>query len=767
MRKPAPHGLALVLVVAWSSACGPGTIELPGGAGCPGDDPACGGGDPAAAGDTDAPGDETPAGDSPAGADPSPGDDAGCQPVTCEALAAECGEPDDGCGQSLACGGCDLPAVCTAAFTCVCEPEASAAMCTRLAKNCGTLSALDHCGDLRVIDCGTCATPLVCGAQTANVCGSGVCTPTDCATLGAECGAPSDGCADVFDCGGCDVGERCNLAFTCECAPESDSSFCLRLGKDCDLVTGQDNCGDPRTVDCGDCSGGEVCGAGGAANECDIPACEPETCQSLGVTCGQASDGCGGWLDCGPPCVAGRDGEVVVVTGAGLPSSRGISVTVWRGYRWSGSAWLEIPLQVDERVQRTIDSYQPSGVLTLASPEQSYVYTTWGTKHGLPTESQQVVDDDLALAVDEDDELVFFAADAGARAGAADWVAGADGRRWELGLTDPLSGGTTWVYLYTFTAQAPPAALPPAVTYLRDAPTEEVTASATGYGVHWAGRWSLDELRVAGGADLIDRFKGRAFSLAAGSLSENEETWDTLSVYVGDKSGPVRTLREIQGAASGLTTTAITELYPERMRVTTYLRVHVIENVWQYLDLDSRRGTMSYTDNLTTGGVTVDGAPDSVSTALRSWAQVSGAAGELVSLFELVDTTPLVGGAEADLSYFYVDNNAGAAGGGTPTGDGTGDDQPAAWGNHGLHIERVCGGNGATAPSCADNNPLSAPCCLYQPPIGAPVNTGSYYHPLIIRQSMIVRPAGTGPAASVLRQRLDAPLVLSVVAQQR
>ncbi len=55
----------------------------------------------------------------------------------------------------------------------------------------------------------------------------------------------------------------------CECARESNTAFCLRLGKDCDNVTRADNCGDLRTANCGACSLPELCGGGGgSANVC-------------------------------------------------------------------------------------------------------------------------------------------------------------------------------------------------------------------------------------------------------------------------------------------------------------------------------------------------------------------------------------------------------------------------------------------------------------------------------------------------------------------
>jgi hypothetical protein len=53
------------------------------------------------------------------------------------------------------------------------------------------------------------------------------------------------------------------------CTPESDSAFCSRLGKNCDSVTANDNCGTSRTVSsCGTCTSPQTCGGGGTANVC-------------------------------------------------------------------------------------------------------------------------------------------------------------------------------------------------------------------------------------------------------------------------------------------------------------------------------------------------------------------------------------------------------------------------------------------------------------------------------------------------------------------
>jgi hypothetical protein len=55
-----------------------------------------------------------------------------------------------------------------------CTPESDAAFCSRLAKNCGSVTGTDNCGASRTVSsCGSCASPQTCGGGgTANVCGS-------------------------------------------------------------------------------------------------------------------------------------------------------------------------------------------------------------------------------------------------------------------------------------------------------------------------------------------------------------------------------------------------------------------------------------------------------------------------------------------------------------------------------------------------------------------------------------------------------------------
>ena len=135
------------------------------------------------------------------------------------------------------------------------------------------------------------------------------CRPTTCAAAGAACGAIVDGCGGRLECGDCSEGETCGgggAANTCgvgTCEPAS----CGSLGANCGQVS--DGCA--AVLDCGRCEAGRVCGGDGVANVCG---CAPATCAVAGAQCGTLPDGCGGTLECGR-CGAGE-----TCGGGGVPN---------------------------------------------------------------------------------------------------------------------------------------------------------------------------------------------------------------------------------------------------------------------------------------------------------------------------------------------------------------------------------------------------------------------------------------------------------------
>jgi hypothetical protein len=114
------------------------------------------------------------------------------------------------------------------------------------------------------------------GAGVAGTSGSGGGSPD--ASSGGAGGALVDAAVDV----GRDVVEA-------GCAPESNAAFCTRLGKECGMVTGTDNCGATRSVpSCGTCTAPLVCGGAGTANACGE---RPIVDRSVGGTVSSSSPG--------------------------------------------------------------------------------------------------------------------------------------------------------------------------------------------------------------------------------------------------------------------------------------------------------------------------------------------------------------------------------------------------------------------------------------------------------------------------------------------
>jgi hypothetical protein len=133
-----------------------------------------------------------------------------------------------------------------------------------------------------------------------------VCTPATCVGLGDNCGPVGDGCGGLLECGTCSGCQVCGGGGTPSvcggacCVPTT----CAAQGIECGPAG--NGCGDE--LNCGPCPSGETCGGGGKSGICgaiDSGVCVPLTCVSQGITCGPAGDGCGGLLECGA-CSSGE-----------------------------------------------------------------------------------------------------------------------------------------------------------------------------------------------------------------------------------------------------------------------------------------------------------------------------------------------------------------------------------------------------------------------------------------------------------------------------
>ena len=212
-----------------------------------------------------------------------------------------------------------------------CVAETNAVFCSRLGKECGSVTANDNCGDSKTVNCGTCTSPEICSS---GVCG---CTAKTCASLGIyNCGIWDDGCGGTVNCGTCTLPEICSSGL-CECIADCDGKECgsdgcggVCKGVDNGMsqactatygscsVTGTETCvgtvfslcsgTDPRTatceapVNCGSDGCGSVCGLCNLGETCTngVCSCVPDC---AGKECGD--DGCEG--TCPPGCGTGQD----------------------------------------------------------------------------------------------------------------------------------------------------------------------------------------------------------------------------------------------------------------------------------------------------------------------------------------------------------------------------------------------------------------------------------------------------------------------------
>jgi len=245
-----------------------------------------------------------------------------CVPQTaaefCLSHGKTCGEfaATDNCGNARShdCGTCLQPAVCGGGGTpntCACATQTDAAFCASNNATCGNVQNTDDCNQLRIVDCGSCTSPLTCGGGgTPNTCGCTAETDADfCVRLGKNCGPATgtDNCGAprTADCGTCTSPLTCGggnpgAPNICGCTPETNTTFCSRNGGECGTLLGIDNCGALRTPNCGSCDIQEIC----QENVCCVPESNSSFCSRFGSNCGSLSrlDNCGIFrsnVDCG------------------------------------------------------------------------------------------------------------------------------------------------------------------------------------------------------------------------------------------------------------------------------------------------------------------------------------------------------------------------------------------------------------------------------------------------------------------------------------
>ncbi|MEM1053918.1 MAG: T9SS type A sorting domain-containing protein [Bacteroidota bacterium] len=377
--------------------------------------------------------------------------------------------------------------------------------------------------------------------------------------------------------------------------------------------------------------------------------------------------------------IDGRSHEPVVLEASLAPALLGRATDAIAAFRWDGTGWDAIPVQVDERAIVDLgEAYGPmnpfdcESILFCIQLEDQVVetmYTDAGTHVG--------ADPDPAL--DADDEIALLASDAGSRApdaatppagivpstmveieisdgaesaflylaahdGALDSAAGQDHVRYTFDL---LSGN----YLTTYDLAGGNANGGEPVGDALGANPEDTTLETDAYSLHFSDRWILDGLMLGSSDDLLDR---RKVQFSPTSCTRHETTGSRgEGAFVVNRDGPVRALRSVVGFNSGPLVQRTDVFYPELVVSTTALRVHSIPGILDVMDYSEAATGMTYRANTTPEGVVIDADPDSDvrGGSPLEWEVVSGAPGTLVIRHDIQTSANLTP------TLFWADND--------------------------------------------------------------------------------------------------------------
>jgi len=417
-----------------------------------------------------------------------------------------------------------------------------------------------------------------------------------------------------------------------------------------------------------------------------------------------------------------RPEDPVVITGADVPSLQGVSPSTIVAFRYLGG-WQQVPVQVDERFTQTLQNVY-NNVTGSGTNIPVLVYSDPNTFTGPDPDPN----------FDADDEIALMAKDAGdlAPGGAAPGHT-VPGSGVQLTVSDPLQPGAVgYVYLFEQDGALDPSAGQSYVSYSFNLLSGDykTTYKLTGtlstdpipgnpenslvvtpyYSHHFSDRWNSDELSVTAGAstgvDILDRHKAL---FAPGTCGRSEDTFDlgTTSshgegAFIVNKVGPIRAIRSYIGANSGPNTQREHVFYAQREDVRTVLRVHAIPSVMDFFDYSPPASGMTYYNDLNTGGVTIDGSPDSPTLGAITWEMVTGAQGSLVHAASISTDIP----AFSYTSYYLDDTTP-------PDTQCTGD--AFAYGSSGVYVNMAIPN---TDPGIGGTNHLDTVRTIYYEPPG-------------------------------------------------
>jgi hypothetical protein len=415
-----------------------------------------------------------------------------------------------------------------------------------------------------------------------------------------------------------------------------------------------------------------------------------------------------------------RPADPVVLDASALPKLLGGAPMHIVGFAWDGTAWHQVPVQVDERdfVSPGVTYHLPPanypklfGTSTLYKP---LVYTPPPSLTAGYTSASTYTPPDSDPTFDSNDELSFLANDTGKQAAqSVTPPAGVDAStREEVTARDPLatsqvgymylfhsstltggSAGTSGVQ-YTFsldsgdyvsTYKMGGSSLAPNNTWGFN--PEHSTVATPTYSQTYGDRWLNNGLSITTGGSTGAGILERTHYYATAGCVRTDDTFDGAAADPGEGafivniSGPVRAIRSYFGANSYIYTANTDIFYPAMEVTVTELRGHAgLPGYGSADDYVTNTSGLKYTDPKNSG-VTIDGTADAITpiayttgaTAPSMWQMVSGAQGSVVTARTL-DTS--INGL--NVTTVYQDRNPASPA--QCTGDA------AAWGENGENV---------------------------------------------------------------------------------
>lgn len=407
-----------------------------------------------------------------------------------------------------------------------------------------------------------------------------------------------------------------------------------------------------------------------------------------------------------------RSNDPIVIKGSSLSCMIGVQPSLIVAYKFNGTNFVQIPIQVDEVVIKDIKApYGTNGCLG-----QSTNSVVWNVP--FYADANTFTGADTNSLFDSDDEVVIMAKDAGLKLNTCllKPTGCLSDTTCEVKLRDTLNNSTLgYVYFFkqdgTLNQNAGVNYVTYNFTYANNYKTaydvcngsnnENSTITTANYSMRLTGRWIEDELKIsAGGASNVDILDRHQAFVTVNNCSRSENTFSNSNgPVVTSKNGPIRAIRSVMGSNSG-TFNQMSIFYTEsRVDWRLDFRVHPIGGYYDVFDLSSAATGMTYYNDQNQTGFTIDGSQEPyVNNAPNQWELYTGNQGSMAVTYvyetDMNLATPGLPNPNADgiLEAYYNDSIPARH---TCTGDGN------AFGSGGFHL--------ATA-KCTDRRRNDAGC---------------------------------------------------------